>query len=32
MEKIEEFDDADDAFRSLEQIRKERYPSTLQRN
>ena len=26
MEKIEEFDDADDAFRSLEQIRKERYP------
>lgn len=26
MEKIEEFDDADDAFRRLEQIRKEKYP------
>ena len=26
MEKIEEFDDVDDAFRRLEQIRKEKYP------
>jgi len=26
MEKIEEFDDVDDAFRRLEQVRKEKYP------